>query len=185
MSSRFDKEKFARDGDNRLLWRMNPRKLEAEAWRDTLLAVTGELERTTGGPPSDAIWNSKRRTLYISISRSGDVFESDGFLRLFDLPSPAATSEKRVSSTVPQQYLFMMNSSFMKARSEALGNQFREMPGELSLRITTAYQRLYSRSPEAAEIDLAHDWLGAIPAPERWHRYAQVLLSAHELIQIQ
>ena len=185
MSSHFDKDKFTRDGDNRLLWRMNPRKLEAEAWRDSLLAVTGELERTTGGPPSDAIWNSKRRTLYISISRSGDVFESDGFLRLFDLPSPVATSEKRVTSTVPQQYLFMMNSSFMKARSEALGNWMRDLSGELPQKLRGTYQRLYSRAPEPAEIELAAQWLGLNPAPERWHRYAQVLLSAHELIQVQ
>ncbi|MDA0814231.1 MAG: PSD1 and planctomycete cytochrome C domain-containing protein [Verrucomicrobia bacterium] len=185
MSSKFDKEKFTKDGDNRLLWRMNPRKLEAEAWRDSLLAVTGELERTTGGPSSDAIWNSKRRTLYIKISRSGDVFESDDFLRLFDLPSPAATSEKRVTTNVPQQYLFMMNSAFMKARAEALGNWMRELPGELPQKLQAAYQRLYSRTPEPSEIDLGAQWLGTNPEPQRWHHYAQVLLSAHELIQIQ
>jgi hypothetical protein len=185
MSSRFNKEKFTKDGDNRLLWRMNPRKLEAEAWRDSLLAITGELEREPGGPSSEAIWNSKRRTLYIKISRSGDVFESDGFLRLFDLPSPAATSEKRVTTTVPQQYLFMMNSAFMMARSEALGNWMREQPGELPQQLHATYLRLYSRAPEPCEIELGSQWLGTISEPERWHRYAQVLLSAHELIQIQ
>jgi hypothetical protein len=185
MSSRFDKEKFSRDGDNRLLWRMNPRKLEAEAWRDSLLAITGELEREPGGPSSDAIWNSKRRTLYIKISRSGDVFESDGFLRLFDLPSPAATSEKRVTTTVPQQYLFMMNSAFMKARAEALGNWMHELPGELPQKLHATYLRLYSRAPEPPEIDLGAQWLGTNSEPERWYRYAQVLLSAHELIQVQ
>ena len=185
MSSRFDKEKFSRDGDNRLLWRMNPRKLEAEAWRDSLLAITGELEREPGGPSSDAIWNSKRRTLYIKISRSGDVFESDGFLRLFDLPSPAATSEKRVTTTVPQQYLFMMNSAFMKARAEALGNWMHELPGELPEKLHATYLRLYSRAPAPPEIDLGAQWLGTNSEPERWYRYAQVLLSAHELIQVQ
>ena len=185
LSSKFDKEKFILDGDNRLLWRMNPRKLEAEAWRDSLLAVTGELERNTGGPSSDAIWNSKRRTLYIKISRSGDVFESDDFLRLFDLPSPAATSEKRVTTTVPQQYLFMMNSAFMKARAEALGNWMRELPEELPQKLVAVYQRLYSRAPEPPEVELGLQWLGTNPEPDRWHRYAQVLLSAHELIQVQ
>jgi len=185
MSSRFDKEKFSRDGDNRLLWRMNPRKLEAEAWRDSLLAITGELEREPGGPSSDAIWNSKRRTLYIKISRSGDVFESDGFLRLFDLPSPAATSEKRVTTTVPQQYLFMMNSAFMKARAEALGNWMHELPGELPQKLHATYLRLYSRAPDPSEIDLGAQWLGTNSEPERRYRYAQVLLSAHELIQVQ
>ena len=185
MSSRFDKEKFTQDGDNRLLWRMNPRKLEAEAWRDSLLAVTGELEPAVGGPPTDAIWNSKRRTLYIKISRSGDVFESDDFLRLFDLPSPAATSEKRVTTTVPQQYLFMMNSAFMQARAETLGNWMRELPEELPQKLHAAYHRLYSRAPDPAEVELGTQWLGLNSTPERWHGYAQVLLSAHELIQVQ
>jgi Protein of unknown function (DUF1549)/Protein of unknown function (DUF1553)/Planctomycete cytochrome C len=185
MSGQFDRDKFILDGDNRLLWRMNPRKLEVEAWRDSLLAVTGELERNSGGPSSDAIWNSKRRTLYIKISRSGDIFESDDFLRLFDLPSPAATSEKRVTTNVPQQYLFMMNSAFMKARAEALGNWMRELPGELPQKLHAVYLRLYSRAPEPSEVELGAQWLGTSPEPERWHRYAQVLLSAHELIQIQ
>ncbi len=113
------------------------------------------------------------------------MFESDGFLRLFDLPSPAATSEKRVTGTVPQQYLFMMNSSFMKDRAEALGNRMRDLPGDLPQKLRDTYQCLYSRAPEHAEMDLATQWLGMNPPAERWHRYAQVLLSAHELIQMQ
>jgi hypothetical protein len=79
----------------------------------------------------------------------------------------------------------MMNSAFMKARAEALGNWMRELPGELPQKLHDTYQRLYSRAPEPAEIDIAAQWLGSNPPPERWHRYAQILLSAHELIQIQ
>ena len=123
MSSRFDREMFAKDGDNRLLWRMNPRRLEVEVWRDAMLAVTGELDRGVGGPPAGEILRSNRRTLYATISRTGDRFESDGFLRLFDFPAAVATSEKRETSTVPQQYLFMMNSPFMSERARALGEQ--------------------------------------------------------------
>jgi hypothetical protein len=47
------------------------------------------------------------------------------------------------------------------------------------------YLRLYSRLPEPAEVALADAWLSADPSPHSWHRYAQVLLSAHELIQIE
>jgi len=62
MSSRFDQHAMDIDGDNQLLWRMNPRKLEIEAWRDTMLAVTGELDvRIGGGPTADL--NSLRRTV--------------------------------------------------------------------------------------------------------------------------
>jgi hypothetical protein len=79
----------------------------------------------------------------------------------------------------------MMNSAFMKARAEALGNWMRELPGDLPQKLHATYQRLYSRAPESSEIDLGVQWLGLNPASERWHHYAHVLLSAHELIQIQ
>ena len=54
---------------------MNPRRLEVEAWRDSLLAVTGELDRTVGGNPDKEILRSNRRTLYATISRTGDQWE--------------------------------------------------------------------------------------------------------------
>ncbi len=185
MSTHFAKEKFTRDGDNRLLWRMNPGKLEVEAWRDSLLAVTGELDRSIGGPPANEIWQSKRRTLYVSTSRTGEVYNADQFLRLFDAPASVASTEKRVTSTVPQQYLFMMNSPFMKERSQALGDWMRTRPGDRTAQVSATYQLLYSRLPEPVEQQLAVEWLGENPAPERWQRYAQTLLSAHEFIQIQ
>ncbi|MGI9239196.1 MAG: DUF1553 domain-containing protein, partial [Verrucomicrobiales bacterium] len=185
MSSRFSADKFAIDGDNRLLWRMNPRRLEVEAWRDALLAVTGELDRSRGGAPAGEILRSKRRTLYATISRTGDRFESDGFLRLFDFPAAVATSARRETSTVPQQYLFMMNSPFMGDRARELGSQLHQMQAPLPDRITETYQRLYSRPPEPAEIELGIRWVGDSPGPENWQQYAQVLLSAHEFIQIQ
>ena len=117
MSSDFDEVHFEKDGDNRLLWRMNPQRLEVEAWRDSWLAVTGELDRTMGGVPTNALLSSKRRTLYTTISRNGDRFESDEFLRTFDFPAPRSTIATRTTSTVPQQYLFMMNSPFMLQRA--------------------------------------------------------------------
>ena len=78
-----------------------------------------------------------------------------------------------------------MNSAFMKASAEVLGNWMRDLPGELPQKLDATYQRLYSRLPEPSEVELGTRWLGTNPEPERWHRYAQVLLSAHELIQIQ
>ena len=96
---------IAVDGDNRLLWRMNPRRLDVEAWRDSLLAVTGELDRTLGGPPIDNIAAARRRTLYAKVSRNGDQFASDVFLRLFDFPIMRATVAQRPTSIVPQQLL--------------------------------------------------------------------------------
>lgn len=185
MSSRFDKEKFTVDGDNNFLWRMNPRRLEVESWRDSLLAVTGELDQRVGGKPDGEILRSKRRTLYATISRTGDRFESDAFLRLFDFPAAVSTSASRPTSTVPQQYLFMMNSPFMNERARTLGDHLNGLKEPISERIKRAYQQLYSRFPDPAEIELGKQWLGDNPRSESWHQYAQVLLSAHELIQIQ
>ena len=59
------------------------------------------------------------------------------------------------------------------------------MGSPLPERISGVYLRLYSRKAEAAEIELATRWLGESPGQEQWTQYAQVLLSAHELIQIQ
>ena len=185
MSSRFDKEKFTVDGDNNFLWRMNPRRLEVESWRDSLLAVTGELDQRVGGKPDGEILRSKRRTLYATISRTGDRFESDAFLRLFDFPAAVSTSASRPTSTVPQQYLFMMNSPFMNERARTLGDHLNGLKEPISERIKIAYQQLYSRLPDPAEIELGKQWLGDNLSSKSWHQYAQVLLSAHELIQIQ
>ncbi|MED6299694.1 MAG: PSD1 and planctomycete cytochrome C domain-containing protein [Verrucomicrobiota bacterium] len=184
MSSSYNKEKFDKDGDNKMLWRYSPRKLEVESWRDTLLAVTGELDKKIGGSPDEEILNSKRRTLYATISRTGDRFQSDAFLRLFDFPAAVSTSSKRSSSVVPQQYLFMMNSPFMTARAKHLGKQLFDSSDNTKTIIESAYQKLYSRPPDNNERDLANKWLGDSPSQKNWELYAQVLLSAHELIQV-
>jgi len=184
MNSDYIKDKFDKDADNQLIWRYSPRKLEVESWRDTLLAVTGELDTNIGGSPEGEILNSKRRTLYATISRTGDRFQSDAFLRLFDFPAAVSTSSKRSSSVVPQQYLFMMNSPFMTARAKSLGKQLFDSQDNTNTVIESAYQRLYSRPPDNKERDLANKWLGDSPTQKIWELYAQVLLSAHELIQV-
>ncbi len=186
--SHYRAQAFTQDGENRLLWRMNPRPLEVESWRDSLLAVTGELDPALHGPPSDRILEDKRRTLYGTISRNGDRHPSDEFLRLFDFPTPRSTSETRAASTVPQQYLFMLNSAFMIQRAQALTDRLQREAPDDPTRIARAYQLLYSRLPRPQEIELGLTFLAdtASGAPaSRWPSYAQVLLSAHEFRQIQ
>jgi hypothetical protein len=174
------------DGDNRLLWRMNPRRLDVEAWRDSLLAATGELDLTLGGKPIDDIAASGRRTLYASISRNGDKFASDTFLRLFDFPVPRATSEGRTASIVPQQSLFMMNSPFMVARAKAFAARLEREASDDAARVRRAYLLLYGRPVTDDELELGCGFVqsgstksadGALTA---WQQYAQVLLSAGE-----
>ena len=185
MSSVHDDAKFAKDGDNRFLWRMNPRKLDAENWRDSLLVASGELDFTIGGSPITNILTSPRRTLYSKISRSGDRFDSDAFLRLFGFPAPQSTSAKRAVSTVPQQYLFMMNSSFMQKRAQAL-TQTLQQEKDPGRRIRMLYERLYSRLPEPRETEAGLTFVESTSDPSKvWAQYAQVLLSSHEFMQIQ
>ena len=115
--SRFDARAHEVDPANTLLWRMNRRRLEVEAWRDAMLAVAGRLDPTLGGPSIslDAPTN-RRRTYYAAVSRH----DLAPLLRLFDFPDPNITSGGRVETTVPLQQLFVLNSEFMAQTARAL-----------------------------------------------------------------
>ncbi len=183
MSSAFHERHYRLDSDNRWLWRMNARRLEVEAWRDSLLEVCGDLDLKIGGEPTKRLLESSRRTLYSVVSRNGDRFESDRFLRLFDFPAARLTSATRVVSTVPQQYLFLMNSPFMIARAKALAARLLKEAGDARGRLERAYLLLYGRRPTETERAAGLSFLGT--AGERltkWDQYAQVLLSAQEFV---
>jgi cytochrome c553/mono/diheme cytochrome c family protein len=170
-SSRFREDGFNTDGDNRLIWRMNPRRMDAESWRDSQLFVTGELDDTIGGPPIDNITASSRRTLYAKVSRNGDRFASDSFLRLFDFPQMRATVAERPSTIVPQQYLFMMNSEFMVARAKALVAKLSEQESTDDEQVSRTYALLFGRKPTAAEKQIGVAYLAGplenAPAPTK------------------
>jgi cytochrome c553 len=185
-SSKYVEASYAKDGGNRFVWRMGPRKMEAEAWRDSLLHVTGELDLQLGGASTKNLFGSNRRTLYSIISRNGDRYASDNFLRMFDFPAPRTTSAGRTQSTVPQQYLFMINSSFMIQRAQALAKRLTAQATTDSARIDLAYAILFGRKPEASEKKVSTAYLAVKSAgPPNLQRYVQVLLSTHEFIQIQ
>ena len=87
-----------------------------ELWRDSLLAVSGMLDTTRGGPTFNLKdTNVNRRTVYAKVSRH----DLDGLLRLFDFPDANVTADKRVVTTVPQQQLFALNSEFMASQAKA------------------------------------------------------------------
>ena len=186
-SSDFDQEAFDIDGDNRLLWRMQPRRMDVETWRDSLLSVTGELELALGGPAIDRIVDSQRRTLYAKVSRN-EPKGSDAFLRLFDFPIPRASAAKRTSNVLPQQFLFMMNSPFMIKRAKALSNLVQTKEATDAARVNLVYSLLYGRSPTDREREVSKQFLTTQSVSEetldRWQQYCQVMLSANEFMYI-
>jgi len=188
MGSRREETAFRTDGDNRLLWRMNPRRLDAESWRDTLLAVTGELDRTLGGKAIEDL-HSKRRTVYLKVSRSGDQFATDEYLRAFDFPLMQASVPKRPVSVVPQQFLFLLNSRFITDRAGALAGRLEKDASDDEARIERAYRLLHGRTASDLEKQLGLEFLAqASGDPETkltpWQQLAQVLLSSNELMNV-
>jgi cytochrome c553 len=170
------------DPANRLYSRMDRGKLDVEAWRDSLLAASGNLDLTMGGPSSNLnASNNRRRTLYGAISRH----DLSGLLRLFDFPDPNLTSEKRTCTTVPLQQLFVLNSDFMIDQARALARKLATDAPTDEARIRLAFLRLYGRQARDWEVKLGTEFLSA-PAPgaslTRWEEYAQVLLGVNEFL---
>ena len=185
-STTYAAESFAQDGDNRLLWRMNPRRLDIEAWRDSLLLVSGDLDPKAGGVPDDHVLESKRRTMYGKISRNFDRSISEEFLRIFDFPAPRSSSAARIESTVPQQYLFILNSPFMIARSKSLAQRLEQSAPDDATRLDLAYSILFQRRPESTEREAGLSYLSqAEDKKKAWAQYAQVLLGTHEFMQVE
>jgi hypothetical protein len=111
----------AADPENRLLWRMNRRRLDLEALRDSLLVAAGRLDKTVGGPSiqiTDPPFTT-RRSLYSFIDRQN----LPGFFRTFDFASPDAHTPRRPLTTVPQQALYLMNSPFVLEQATHLANR--------------------------------------------------------------
>jgi hypothetical protein len=181
-----DERYAAVDPANRLYWRMDRQRLDVEAWRDALLAVTGQLEPTVGGRPSDLANNAnRRRTIYGAVSRHNLT----GLLRLFDFPDANLTSEKRPVTIVPLQQLFVLNSDFMIERARELSRELASAARDDRERIRLAIRRLYGRPAHDWEIELGMEFLSAPddaasgeakPGLRRWEQYAQVLLGANE-----
>ena len=151
-----------------------------------MLAVSGRLDTTLGGPPSNlADANNRRRTLYGIVSRH----KLDGLLRLFDFPDPNITSAKRTVTTVPLQQLFVLNSEFMATQAKALAARLLKNKKETNAdRIRRVYLLLYSRPATKSEIRIGESFLKTVSATtgktrdglSPWEQYALALLGASE-----
>jgi mono/diheme cytochrome c family protein len=143
------------DPANRLWGHMNRQRLEAEALRDSLLTVAGKLDTAMGG---QAIrdFNSPRRTLYIMTIRS----DRTGYGSLFDAADPTSSMDRRTSSTVAPQALFLLNDAFVLTQARALAERLlHDAPQSNEARIQRAYMLLYGRPPSVAEIKIGRQLL--------------------------
>jgi hypothetical protein len=138
------------DPQNLLLWKQNRRRMDFETLRDTLIAVTGNLDETSGGRPVDIIDPANnRRSVYGFIDRQN----LPGMFRTFDFASPDTHSPNRFFTTVPQQALFMMNSPLVERASRQLASREDvESESVPARRVEKLYRDLLGRSPTAEEV---------------------------------
>ena len=174
LSDEQNEHNYSEDPDNRLLWRYNRRRLDAESLRDSLLYVSGKLDLKEDGPAVRLDKENNRRTVYAYISRR----QMDPMLALFDFPNPNSTSEQRLQTTVPLQKLFFMNSPFVIEQSAALAARVAATASNDDQRITVTYRFVLQRAPTPEERRLAHQFISG--NANSWPEYTQILLSSNE-----
>jgi hypothetical protein len=154
---------LAKDPENAWLWRMNRRRLDFEAMRDSLLWAGGDLDLTPGGAAVDITRPEvRRRTVYGFIDRQNlpNVF------RTFDFSSPDAHTPQRFNTSVPQQALFLMNSPFLiqQAKKAAARPEIAETKSPPE-RVQALFRLLYGRAAEPEEVEASLAFLRDAEGP--------------------
>ena len=177
MSSANDPVAMKTDPDNRLLWRMNRQRLDAEALRDALLAVSGELKPGSGGPAlvlenventgslalkgvNPPTYTHKvprpsqefERTIYLPVMRNGFA-GPDRVRSFFDFVDPAQTSGQRPQTVVPTQALFLLNNDLVRKRAGTLAKNLSDTAHDRDARLAELWLRVFSRPITNAERD--------------------------------
>jgi hypothetical protein len=183
------------DAENRLFWRQNPRRLDAEALRDAVLAVSGELDPAIGGPGfrdwtvktegendiytvTDAVGPPyNRRTLYRTVVRAG----TSPFLDVLDCPDPSVSAARRTATTTPLQALALLNNRFMEHAAAKWAERLeREAPGALRTQVEAAYRAAYGRMPSEEELRFGERFARARGAAQ----LCMVLLNSNEFVYV-
>jgi hypothetical protein len=195
LASTLDESSFKSDPDNVLHWRMSQRRLDAEAFRDAILCVSGQLDLT---PPdgSNAVGQAgkgkrggagsrdvKQRSVYLGIVRGAPLSES---LSVFDVANPNIIVAQREETTVPAQALYLMNSPFILEQAKATAQRLLAQKNlDDAGRIDRAFRMVYARSATEHEKERALKYLTEMskelgkPA-DAWASYCQVLIASAE-----
>jgi hypothetical protein len=200
-----------KDSKNAYLWRFNPRRLDAEEFRDALLMVSGNLDTAPGGeqpfPPemswkytqhipflgADAAYATNKRSVYLMQQR----IRRQPFLELFDGADTNAETGVRPLTTTALQALYVMNDPFFHEQADALAIRVGMNYGTDAERLTYTYRLLYGRPPGADEIRDGREFLAkerqsladaATPEWQRartaWSSLMRVLLGANEFMVV-
>ncbi len=164
LSSFCDAEILDADPENRFLCRHNRRRLDAESFRDSILAASGQLNREPGRGSSianvDELVNkagnlhlpTNHRSIYLCMLRHSEPPE----LSAFDLPDSTKPVGKRNETTLPTQSLFLINSAFLVEQAQHFSKDILAMPGlDDRDRVHQVYQRALNRVPESSELERA------------------------------
>lgn len=208
MSSAAHPEAFLIDPDNRLLSRYPRRRLEAEAIRDGILAVSGKLDRTLGGsllyngnfsyvstnPTTDQQrYDHNRRSVYIPIIR-GVLFD---FFQAYDFPEPSVPNGKRATTVVSSQTLFMLNNPFVEKQARELATRLISQSASIEDRLQKVYELAFCRSITSEEIakvkSSLQEWDRKLEAREKdgkkrelevWTFFCKTLFATNEFIYL-
>jgi hypothetical protein len=147
------------DPENRLLWRMSTRRLDAEQVRDAILAATGKLDLTAGGPSAD--FSKPRRSIYNRVLRN----TRDAILDVFDAPEGFQSAAGRNVTTTPTQALLMINGNYMLEQAAGLAARLeKEFPSnDPAGRIEGAFKFCFGRAPRVEELSAARTFLARRP----------------------
>jgi cytochrome c553 len=210
MASTWNEAAAAADPENRLHWHHARRRLEIESLRDSLLAISGKLDRTLGGSllrtanrayvtstasVDPVIYQTHRRSIYLPIVRSAllDVFQ------VFDFADPNVQTGRRDTTTVAPQSLFLMNSPFVSEQTKALAERLLNDGSLDDVRhIRTAYELIFTRPPTDSEVTRSLAYLdryaqaettrSVTPAAARlraWQSLCRALLASNEFVFVE
>jgi hypothetical protein len=208
LASTADPSNAAKDPGNRWLWRFERRRLDAEAIRDSMLQVSGNLQRQRPGvqpfPPISQwgwtqhnpfkdVYPSKHRSVYLMTQR----IQRHPYLALFDGPDTNTSTARRSDSTVPLQALYLMNHPFVREQAEGLARRLLATEKQPAQRIGRAHRWVWGRPPTPVEVSRGLTYLqrysqelARIGTPpdrveiEAWTSYARVLLTANEFVYV-
>jgi hypothetical protein len=188
MSSEHNEQAWQADPENRLLWRIHRRRLPAEAIRDSMLAISDQLDLKPGGSPvkglgtlvttnnSDAdqyqAQETRLRSAYLPIIRN----ELPPILTVFDFADPDLVTGRRAATNVPAQALLLMNSPFVMDCAEQTAKKLleREFTDNREL-VAELYRLVLAREPTKQESDRAAAFLGSIESSDRTKQLARLV----------